>query len=104
MHSALKDKTNDSSTNVMKKDAQSDKETVVRYLKTMSDATKDLDLKYDLTKCVEILEGKENQEYIDIRGALEEALFEREKLFVEKCELSVELDYLRSREKKHRRK
>lgn len=105
MHSALKDKTNESSTGSMKsKETLSDKETVVRYLKNVSCTTKDLDLKYDLTKCVEILEGKENQEYIDLKGVLEEALFEKERLFVEKCELAVELDYLKSREKKHRKK
>lgn len=88
----------------MKRGALSDKEDVVGYLMSMSNATKDLDLKYDLSKCIEILEGKENQEYIDLRGALEEALFEKEKLFVEKCELTVELDHLRSREKRHRKK
>lgn len=105
MPSALKDKTNESGTSTMKsKEGSSDKETVVGYLRSMSRTTKDLDLKYDLTKCVEILEGKENQEYIDLKGALEETLFEKERLFVEKCELAVELDYLKSREKKHRKK
>ena len=66
--------------------------------------TKDFNLRYDLLKCIEILEGKENQEYIDLKTALDEILEEKEKLFRDKCELSVELDYYKSKEKKHKKR
>lgn len=105
MQSALKDKTNEKSGSVMKKKGSvSDKENVLNFIKEVEGSTKDFNLKYDLTKCVEILEGKENQEFTDLRTALEEVLLEKEQLFREKCELAVELDYLKSKEKKHKRK
>ncbi|ELA42073.1 uncharacterized protein VICG_00922 [Vittaforma corneae ATCC 50505] len=105
MQSALKDKTNEKSKGVMKKkDIVSDKDNVLNFIKEVESSTKDFNLKYDLTKCIEILEGKENQEFTDLRMALEEVLLEKEQLFREKCELAVELDYLKSKEKKHKRK
>ena len=73
-----------------------EKESVVEYLRETSNRTKDFNLKYDLTKCIEVLEGKENQEFTDLKEALEEILLEKELLFKEKCELAVELDYLKS--------
>jgi len=105
MPSALKDKTNKKEGETMsKRDVISDKEAVVNYVREMESSTKDFNLKYDLMKCMEILEGKENQEFTDLRMALEEVLVEKEELFREKCELAVELDYLKSKEKKHKRK
>lgn len=103
MNFALKDKTNDKPT-VMKKDPITEKETVLRYIKSVEATTKDYNLKYDITKCIEILEGKENQEFIDLKSALEEVLKEKEELFREKCELAVELDYMKSREKRHKKR
>ncbi len=104
MHIALKDKTNKKvGEDMEKKKTLSEKEVVVNFLKEASENTKDFDLKYDIVKCIEILEGKENQEYIDLKGALEEVVLEKEKLFVEKCELAVEIDYLKSKQKKHKR-
>lgn len=97
MHSALKDKTNEKIRDTVKRDRKAtEKEGIVEYLKIASNKTRDYDLKYDLTKCIEILEGKENQEYKDLKEALEEVLLEKEMLFKEKCELAVELDMLKS--------
>lgn len=100
MQKALNDKTNERVRGMKKTTRQSDKEGVVMYLKEVTNRTTDNNLKYDLYKCVEILEGKENQEYIDLKEALEEILIEKELLFKEKCELAVELDYLKSKENK----
>ncbi|KAI5173310.1 hypothetical protein PAEPH01_1890, partial [Pancytospora epiphaga] len=69
----------------------------VIYLKDITNKTHDYNLKYDLTKCIEILEGKENQETVELKGALEEAILEKEVLMREKCELTLELDLLKSR-------
>lgn len=76
----------------------SEKEIVVTYLRDVTNKTRDINLKYDITKCIELLEGKENQETADLKDALEEVLLEKEELFREKCELAVELDLLRSRD------
>lgn len=104
MHIALKDKTNKKTQEEMeKKKTLSEKDSVLNFLNTVSENTKDFDLKYDIMKCIEILEGKENQEYIDLKGALEEVILEKEQLFVEKCELAVEIDYLKNKIKKHKK-
>lgn len=103
MHIALKDKTNKKIKEKMdEKKELSEKASVINLLRNVSEDTKDFDLKYDITKCIEILEGKENQEYIDLKGAFEEAIMEKEQLFVEKCELIVEIDYLKNKIKKHK--
>lgn len=105
MHNALRDKTNKANSEIMEKNSViSEKESIILYVKNKAANTKDYDLKYDLLKCVELLEGKENQEYIDLKETLEEILCEKEKLFMEKCELAVELDYLKSKEKKYKRR
>ena len=97
MHSALKDKTNSKIKMALKRTAPADDKTkVVSYLKEVTNHTKDFNLKYDLTKCVEILEGKENQDYKDLKEELEMTLMEKEVMFKEKCELAVELDFLKS--------
>jgi len=75
----------------------SDKGSVVAYLKDVANRTSDTDLKYDVHRCIELLEGKENQECRDLKDVLEEVLVEKEMLFREKCELAVELDHLKSR-------
>jgi uncharacterized protein YqgV (UPF0045/DUF77 family) len=104
MHIALKDKTNQKNKEMRKASNETEKESVLSYIKKVENNTKDFNLKYDLTKCIEILEGKENQEFADMREALEEVLLEKEQLFKEKCELAVELDYIKSKEKKHKKK
>lgn len=97
MHPALRDKTNRkvASTPIKMKASVNEKEAVVSYLREVTNRTKDYDLKYDVCKCIEILEGKENQEYQELKEILEEALAEKEQLFREKVELAVELDYLK---------
>ena len=77
---------------------------VIHFLKEREQSTKDFNLKYDLVKCIEILEGKENQEYVDLKAVLDEVLMENEVLFREKCELAVEVDYFKSKDKKHRKR
>jgi hypothetical protein len=105
MHIALKDKTNKKTEDMERKiEIQTDKDIVVKLLKEKEQTTKDFNLRYDLIKCIEILEGKENQEFIDLKAALEEIIEEKERLFKDKCELSVELDYYKSKEKKHKKK
>lgn len=105
MHFALKDKTNTKSEEMVRKQQElSEKETVTKYLSEVEGTTKDFNLRYDLVKCIEILEGKENQEYIDLKAALEEVCQEKEVLFREKCELAVEVDYLKAREKKYKKR
>lgn len=78
------------------KTALGDKDRVLLFLKDMAVKTKDHTLKYDLSKCIEIVEGKENQEVIDLKNALEEALVENEALFAEKCELAVTLECMKT--------
>lgn len=73
-----------------------EKEMIVTYLKDATNKTRDFNLKYDIKKCIEILEGKENQEFTELKDALEEVLLEKELLFKEKCELAVELDHIKS--------
>ncbi|KAI5152261.1 hypothetical protein ENBRE01_2691 [Enteropsectra breve] len=102
MQNALKDKTNKKiRTSPMKKrgatESLSEKEKVITFLQDATNKTRDMNLKYDLNKCVQLLEGKENQETEDLKQVLEEVLLEKEVLFKEKCELAVELDHLRSR-------
>lgn len=105
MHTALKDKTNKKTEEMARKsEIQSERDSVLEYLKKTEESSKDFNLRYDLKKCVEILEGKENQEYIDLKAALDEILLEKEMLFREKCELAVELDYLKAKEKKHKKR
>jgi hypothetical protein len=77
----------------------SEKERTLAFLREMLRRTKDHSLRYDLSKCVEIVEGKENQEVADLKSALNDALVENETLFVEKCELALKLDELREEKK-----
>lgn len=73
----------------------SEREGVVTYLKNVMNKVIDPNLKYDVYKCLETLEGKENQEYKDLKEVFEEVLAEKETLFIEKCELLLELQYLK---------
>ncbi|KAL6121188.1 hypothetical protein NUSPORA_01936 [Nucleospora cyclopteri] len=92
----LKDKTNSKTERVVEeKQKPSEKQEIIGYLTGKASVTADFDLKYDLTKCIEILQGKENQEFIDIKESLYEVLMEKETLFKENCELVCELDMLK---------
>lgn len=73
-----------------------DKDKVLMFLRDMSANTRDHTLRYDLSKCIEIVEGKENQEVIDLKDALKDALIENETLFAEKCELTVALECMKT--------
>lgn len=101
MRIALRDRTNkqgaqDEKTNTAKApEMLSDKEAVISFLQDVTNRTKDFNLKYDLGKCVEILEGKENQEFTELKGALENSLIENEMLLREKCNLAMELEQIR---------
>ena len=75
----------------------SEKECVVAYLRDATNRVSDCNLKYEIHQCIEILEGKENQSYKDLKEVVEELLVEKEILFREKCELAVELDHLKAR-------
>ncbi|ADM12054.1 uncharacterized protein Eint_081220 [Encephalitozoon intestinalis ATCC 50506] len=81
------------------KEGESDKGRVLHFLKGVYATTRDYSLKYDLKKCMEIIEGKENQEVIDLKNALSEALIENETLFAEKCELAVTLECMKAERK-----
>lgn len=91
----LSDKTNTTSMQLQKQANKNEKETVVHFLKDISNKTKDFSFKYDLSKCIEIIEGKENQEVLDLKNALEEALIENEMLTEERGNLIVENEYLK---------
>ncbi len=105
MQEALKDKTNRNKNYPMKNKTKilSEKDRVVMFIEEVSNMTKDMALKYDLFKCREILEGKENQDVKDLKETIEEILLEKEVLFHEKCELEAELNRIRceGRKKKH---
>lgn len=78
------------------KGVETDKvDSVVEYLKSAHDITNDYNLKYNLSKCIEILEGKENQEMKDMKESLFDVLAEKERLFKENCELHCELEALK---------
>lgn len=72
-----------------------DKQRVLNFLCDVTNTTSDHSLKYDLMKCVETIEGKENVEYVELKGALREALEENERLEQDKVKLMCENEYLR---------
>lgn len=81
----------------MKEKDTSDKEKVANYLQDMSNKTKDHSLKYDIQKCLEIIEGKENQEFLELKEEFIKVYEEKETLFSEKCNLAIENEYLKSK-------
>ncbi|ORD93640.1 hypothetical protein ECANGB1_1840 [Enterospora canceri] len=70
--------------------------TLINYLKQKKDETADYNLKYDISKCIEILEGKENQEVTEIKDALYNVILEKEELFKTNCELVCEINDLKN--------
>ncbi|ELQ75082.1 hypothetical protein THOM_1978 [Trachipleistophora hominis] len=72
-----------------------DKQRVLNFLCDVTNTTNDHSLKYDLMKCVETIEGKENVEYVELKGALREALEENERLEQDKVKLMCENEYLK---------
>jgi uncharacterized protein YqgV (UPF0045/DUF77 family) len=99
MRGPLQEKTNKPEHQVADKQKevlQTDKERVVSYMKEMSEVTRDYSLRYDLSKCIEIIEGKENQDVVELKRALESALIENEELYEIRTGLSVENEWLKS--------
>lgn len=74
------------------KKKKNDKESVLNFIKDVYNTTTDYNLKYDLSKCIEIIEGKENQEIKDLKEALEEVIQENNELIEEKTKLYLELE------------
>lgn len=95
MRLALNETTNVGKTGAVSGKVACDKDRVLEFLRDVYGRTRDYSLKYDLKKCMELIEGKENQEVVDLRNALSEALVENETLFAEKCELAVTLEGMR---------
>ncbi|OQS55826.1 hypothetical protein EHP00_368 [Ecytonucleospora hepatopenaei] len=97
MTNRLSDKTNSKvDVNVDEKEmGMQNKQTIISFLVREQDKTEDLNLKYDISKCIEILEGKENQEVLDMKESLYDVLSEKERLFKENCELVCELEELK---------
>lgn len=96
--------TKSSGTDKMNQKDVSDKEKVERYLHDMSNRTKDHSLRYDIQKCLEIIEGKENQEFLELKEEFIRIYEEKETLFSEKCDLVIENEYLKARIKENERR
>ncbi|KAM0685888.1 hypothetical protein COBT_002898 [Conglomerata obtusa] len=94
--SALTDKTN-YPTMQKKINTCTDKSKVLDFLTDVSNSTKDYSLKYNLKKCIEIVEGKENVEVVELKDALEDVLVENEALNEERNSLIVENEFLRKK-------
>ncbi|EJW02148.1 hypothetical protein EDEG_03416 [Edhazardia aedis USNM 41457] len=95
MRQILSEKTNTTEKQIKKGQAKSDKETVLTFLNEIKASTKDYSLAYDLSKCIEIVCGKENEEVVDLKSALEDVLIENEMLIEQRNQLIAENDYLK---------
>lgn len=73
---------------------QTDIDRVVNFLQDILVTTEDTNLKYDLSKCLEIIQGKENIEMTDLRDTLKLVLEENERLSKINIELLTETEYL----------
>lgn len=89
MRNILKDTTNIKKGKINKIE-KNEKKDLLDHIKNVYDKTKDYSFKYDLSKCIEIIEGKENQEVIELRNALEELIKENERLLDENTILYME--------------
>ncbi|EQB59941.1 wd40 repeat-containing protein [Vairimorpha apis BRL 01] len=69
---------------------KNEKKELLEHIKNVYHTTKDYSFKYDLSKCIEIIEGKENQEVIELKNALEELIKENERLLDENTILYME--------------
>jgi uncharacterized protein YqgV (UPF0045/DUF77 family) len=97
MRNILQDTTNVKKGKILKI-KKDDKNSVLEYIKEVYSTTKDYNLKYDLSKCIEIIEGKENQEVTDLKSALQEVIQENEELIEEKTKLCMELESIKNKE------
>ncbi|KAM0678709.1 hypothetical protein BDAP_000671 [Binucleata daphniae] len=68
---------------------------VLEYLEKMKNTTEDYNLRYDLTKCIKIIKGEENQEEIEFVNELEKLFTENEQLREEKNELIMKVESLK---------
>lgn len=66
-------------------------ESILSFLKNSYENTKNISLKYDLSKCIEIIQGKENIEVTDLKEALKLVLEENEKLEKKNVELMCDI-------------
>ncbi|KAI5126379.1 hypothetical protein NEPAR04_0452 [Nematocida parisii] len=83
----FEEKTNEERVEVSmgKKQTRDERETVLDYLLMMKKQTLNYNLKYDLTLCMEILQGKENIEVKELKEAVIDLSEENEKL-VKACD------------------
>lgn len=75
------------------KDRCGEKERIANFLRMAKAETRDHSLRYDLELCIEIIEGKENQQITELRDAIGELAAENEEL-TKKCD-SLEMQLLR---------
>ncbi|KRH91908.1 hypothetical protein M153_1922600078 [Pseudoloma neurophilia] len=74
--------------------SQSDTALVIDFLQEMARKTTDSNLKYDLSKCLEIIQGKENLEMTDLKDTLKLVLEENERLEKKNIELMCDIQHL----------
>lgn len=100
MREVLKDSTNLKSHKqpTKMKENSTDKEITTSFLTNMQIRTKDSSLKYDLGRCIELIEGKENLEFAELREEFMKVYNEKEELFEKYCDLKVENCYLKQKE------
>lgn len=96
MRKPLSEITNAECMKIGNKKKTTERDEVLGYLEDVSNRTEDYNLKYDLSKCIETLKGKENQDFRDLKESLEDLMVENEQLFREKAELVYENDLLKN--------
>lgn len=63
---------------IAKEKKKSERESIVEYLQMVSKRTRDYNMRYDISLCIEILEGKENQRVSELREAVADLVAENE--------------------------
>lgn len=90
----FEDKTNEERETALpekKEGVASEKDRVVTYLKMVRLQTRDYSFKYDLNQCLEIIEGKENQQMAELKDAVNELAAENEELANKCTQLELQL-------------
>ncbi|KAI5180757.1 hypothetical protein NEOKW01_1041 [Nematocida sp. AWRm80] len=62
-----------------------EREKVLEYLQMAAEQTTDYTLKYDIRLCLEVIQGKENQNISELKEAITELVIENKEL-VEQCD------------------
>lgn len=78
----------------LKTQPKTDTVRVVDFLKDVFETTEDTSLKYDISKCLEIIQGKENIEMTDLKDTLKMVLEDNERLEKKNIELLCEISNL----------